>query len=163
MKPKTLKKPVSKRIADAANAKHFPAKSWYHKWNKGPHEMFLWNETYLIGFYVVWPCNDENYREVLKRFECLNEKQDAEGLGGAQAKFVGEFKKGLNFIFIRNAPDPKNRAGFLNYLTHECSHAVNHNLNWKGMPWTQECDEAHAYLHGWLLSNIYAKVYGLKI
>jgi hypothetical protein len=114
---------------------------------KKSSEFYLDVEIWRSGCWIVWNVNRKQAEDWLNNKFKPNEPFEVPTLDTAQAVTL---KYSPFFIFLTEWKfDPENIA----VLTHECVHVANHILERCGVEEKDSCDEALAYLVGYLVES----------
>jgi hypothetical protein len=112
-----------------------------------PKEFYLDIEVWRSGCWIVWPVNRKQAEDWINTKFPSNEPHEIASLDTAQAVTL---KYSPFFIFLTEWKfNPEN----VSVLTHECIHVANHILERCGVKEKESCDEALAYLVGYLVES----------
>ena len=110
-----------------------PKPEYLSKWVK--NILHIFDFIYRQNYYFIRARNYDEYKDILKnQLNCIVE--DKKDIGGKFNVFTqGKHKTEVCFIWANNKRD----------LVHECFHAVSYTLRHRGLPLTDDTDEAFAY------------------
>jgi len=123
---------------------------------KKPKEYYLEIDIYRGGCWLLWPANRKQAEDWYNNKFKHTERQEFHSLDEADAVSILGTSNVIVLTEWRNNPE------WISNLTHECVHVANHILHNRGIKEEKGCDEAQAYLVGFLVSRLLTALKSVK-
>jgi hypothetical protein len=119
-------------------------------------EYYLEIDIYRGGCWLVWTANRKDAEYWYNNKFKPPQKQEFPSLDDADAVSI------LGNVNIIILTEWKHTPEWISNLAHECVHVANHILEVRGVKEEKGCDEAQAYLVGFLLSRLLTALKSVK-
>jgi hypothetical protein len=123
---------------------------------KKPKEYYQEIDIYRGGCWLLWPSNREQAEEWYNNKFKHTERQEFISLDEADAVSI------LGTTNVIVLTEWHFNPEWISNLTHECVHVANHILEVRGVKEEKGCDEAQAYLVGFLVSRFLTALKSIK-
>lgn len=139
---------------------YLKSKSWFIKKTKNrPNRFYIWNDTYQVGAYVLWPVTTELLKsEVVSVSPKSKDKDFGCNMSKGSGRFLAIGSKSF-MAFFDEKPD-------LDIVVHECYHWMNYEMEYHAVPYkdigNSDDSEARAYFLQWAVRET-ARIVKAKI
>jgi len=123
---------------------------------KKPKEYYQEIDIYRGGCWLLWPSNREQAEDWYNNKFKHTERQEFHSLDEADAVSILGTSNVIVLTEWHNNPE------WISNLAHECVHVANHILQNRGIKEEKGCDEAQAYLVGFLVSRFLTALKSIK-
>jgi hypothetical protein len=118
----------------------------------GHYHAWFWNDVYRFNVRLIWEVSGEQWHNYLRDWYQIEDANKSSDFSAKHLALQNEASGAFDHLIALtkwNLKDPY----CVSWLSHECLHAVTEVLLSRGLPLTEDTDEAFCYLHEWFMRN----------